>query len=190
MTKIASYFIRDHDGFKELRIDKQTFVRLFQLSYLSLTKVVTADIAPIDPAFDEVLFLIGLKLYDPTIPNISSDTQTRLQQLRNLLIDEMAVTYKKIRMDANQRINSLLKTSKALEVYAHRLREDMLLFKCFNFVPFDDVTMDKGFVVPDLKSSVEKSDTLLINAINWFLKILCATPNRVVVDLQLIKQFD
>uniref|UniRef100_A0A7E4VKU3 NR LBD domain-containing protein n=1 Tax=Panagrellus redivivus TaxID=6233 RepID=A0A7E4VKU3_PANRE len=148
MSSLQKYFNCNCGVLKGIQVDLQTVTRLFQVTFTLLTKVVNQYIAPMNPAFDELLFLIGLKLYDPSIQNISNNTRQRLQALRNYLIDEMAVTYKKMRLNADQRLKSLLVVSRGIEEYTHRIREDMLLFRCFNFTARGDKMIDKVWGIP------------------------------------------
>uniref|UniRef100_A0AC34PV10 Uncharacterized protein n=1 Tax=Panagrolaimus sp. JU765 TaxID=591449 RepID=A0AC34PV10_9BILA len=170
LTKTDYYFDSNKAIMKELNLDKASAVRLFQPSFTHAMETIGSTMSAIGLTKVEMVCLIGLMLFDPSIPGIQKATRERLKVIRDQLLKDMMNYYEGIEVNAALRLANVILVISSVRIHAQRTRENMHMLKIFDIIPrdqlFDEICGLKTdeMLSQDLKELIGKTNNLPQNS--------------------------
>uniref|UniRef100_A0A7E4ZS43 NR LBD domain-containing protein n=1 Tax=Panagrellus redivivus TaxID=6233 RepID=A0A7E4ZS43_PANRE len=114
-----------------------TVYKIHVLTIVNAMEIVDAYFNNVQPTQDDLVFLLGLLVFDPTIPNISKATTEMMASSRNLLIKGFMKRSESASIDGVLRFDSLCSIIAAVKLYVPKLCENFIMLKFFNVIPKD-----------------------------------------------------
>uniref|UniRef100_A0A7E4UL73 NR LBD domain-containing protein n=1 Tax=Panagrellus redivivus TaxID=6233 RepID=A0A7E4UL73_PANRE len=143
LKHMEHYFDSNIEIVQALNLDKTTALRIHEVTFINAMDMIDTYITRVAPTEDEVIFLLGLIIYDPGMKNVNHETKNILQKTRNLLIKEFLTVHRNDSIDPVIRLDEILWIFSGVKEYTSQLRRDMLMFRFFDILPpneyFDEI---------------------------------------------------
>uniref|UniRef100_A0A7E4VRT8 Nuclear receptor domain-containing protein n=1 Tax=Panagrellus redivivus TaxID=6233 RepID=A0A7E4VRT8_PANRE len=113
--------------------------KIHVLTFVNTLEVINTCITNVQPTNDDLVFLIGLIIFDPTTQNISKTTMESLQLTRNQLLEGFMTRCDSATCDGMLRLDRVLSIIASVKIYVHKLRENLIMMRRFDVIGCDQL---------------------------------------------------
>uniref|UniRef100_A0A7E4VSY4 NR LBD domain-containing protein n=1 Tax=Panagrellus redivivus TaxID=6233 RepID=A0A7E4VSY4_PANRE len=107
MARIEKYFNRRNGEANKLEEQKSNLIRFFAHKFECIKNFINTQIVDLNPAYDEIVFLIGLITFDTNIEGITESTAKTLEEMQKLLVRDFKAMYNTTNIDPQMRLETM-----------------------------------------------------------------------------------
>uniref|UniRef100_A0A0N5A3S3 Nuclear receptor n=1 Tax=Parastrongyloides trichosuri TaxID=131310 RepID=A0A0N5A3S3_PARTI len=147
MNKADEYFSNEK-VLTNLKLDKETTVKLFVPSFKNALELVAKVMATNNINEYEMIFLIALILFDTTISDIKKETISLLEKLKDQAFKDIYF-YEKYHNNCSQadvRIGNIIMILSGVKIHAKTVTENLHLLRTFSILPKEKLFDMNSFV--------------------------------------------
>ncbi|CAD6199007.1 unnamed protein product [Caenorhabditis auriculariae] len=141
--------LSDHEKYfqdgslKDLKLDLDTTKRLFMPSFKNAMETVSKSMRDINLTEVEMVALLGIVLFDPSIATLQEETRLHLQGLRDMLLADIHNFYDEEEETNSEspeiRVAELLMVVANVKIHAIRTSENMQILRIFDLIRPDPI---------------------------------------------------